>query len=60
MSDVSCILCEAALPADTVPVEATVTTPGTVCAHCRALPAATRDQLRTDAMTRMLRVRVRN
>jgi len=52
---VSCVLCEAALSADTVPVEVTATTPGAVCGACRALSPEQRDQLRTDAMTRMLR-----
>lgn len=51
----SCVLCEVAMPAGTPVPEVTATMPGAICPGCLALASGARDQLRTDAMTRMLR-----
>jgi len=49
------VLCEMAMPAATPIPVVTSTMPGAVWVACRALEPGKRDQLRTDAMTRMLR-----
>ncbi len=52
---VRCVLCEMAMPAETPIPVVSPTTPGAICVACLALEPGRRDQLRTDAMTRMLR-----
>lgn len=43
------------MPVDTPVPAVTATMPGAICVACLALTSRARDQLRTDAMTRLLR-----